>query len=145
ALRLAGGGAWVGEALGHSDVLGLEVGPRYWVTGIAASVRPPYVKGAVKAAEEAGALTGSISNNKESDISDFADFPVEVASGPEILPGYTRLKAGTTQKLVLNMISAIINIKRVKVYGNYMVDVNPSNRKLERRAINMIREITDTE
>src|SRR5699024_12460666 len=57
----------------------------------------------------------------------------------------TRMKASTTQKLVLNMISTIINIKRGKVYANYMVDVNPSNRKLERREINMIREITDTD
>lgn len=145
ALRFAVEGAEDSESLGKSDVLDLEVGPQDCVIGIAASGRTPYVKGALKAAGEAGALIGSISNNKESDISDFADFPVEVASGPEILTGSTRLKAGTTQKLVLNMISTIINIKRGKVYGNYMVDVNPSNRKLERRAINMIREITDTD
>jgi len=145
ALRFAVEGAEDSEALGESDVLDLGVGPEDCVIGIAASGRTPYVKGALQAAKEVGALTGSISNNKGSDISDLADFPVEVASGPEILTGSTRLKAGTTQKLVLNMISTVINIKRGKVYGNYMVDVNPSNWKLERRAINMIREITETD
>src|SRR5699024_12390742 len=65
-------------------------------------------------------------------------------SVPDNRTGSTRRKAGTTQKLVLNIISPIINIKRGKVYGQCMVDVNPSNRKLERRAINMMREITDT-
>ncbi|KKK35052.1 N-acetylmuramic acid-6-phosphate etherase [Salinicoccus sediminis] len=145
ALRFAIEGAEDSEGLGETDVLDLEVGPRDCVIGIAASGRTPYVKGALRAAKEAGALTGSISNNKGSDISDLADFPVEVASGPEILTGSTRLKAGTAQKLVLNMISTIINIKRGKIYGNYMVDVNPSNWKLERRAINMIREITEAD
>ncbi|WP_017549734.1 N-acetylmuramic acid 6-phosphate etherase [Salinicoccus carnicancri] len=145
ALRFAIEGAEDSEALGESDVLDLGVGRGDCVIGIAASGRTPYVKGALKAAGKAGALTGSISNNKGSDISDLADFPVEVSSGPEILTGSTRLKSGTAQKLVLNMISTIINIKRGKVYGNYMVDVNPSNWKLERRAINMIREITETD
>jgi len=142
ALRFAVEGVEDSEVLGESDVLDLEVGPRDCVIGIAASGRTPYVKGALRAAKEAGALTGSISNNNGSDMSVLADFPVEVDSGPELLTGSTRLKAGTTQKLVLNMISTIINIKRGKVYGNYMVDVNPTNWKLERRAINMIREIT---
>jgi len=142
ALRFAVEGAEDSEALGESDVLDLGVGPRDCVIGIAASGRTPYVKGVLKAAGKAGALTGGISNNKGSEVSRLADYPVEVASGPEILTGSTRLKSGTAQKLVLNMISTIINIKRGKVYGNYMVDVNPSNWKLERRAINMIREIT---
>src|SRR5699024_3475091 len=145
ALSFAVEGAEDSETLGESDVLDLGVGPEDCVSGIAASGRTPYVKGALQAAKEVGVLTGSISNKKGSDISDLADFPVEVASGPEILTGSTRLKAGTTQKLVLNMISTVINIKRGKVYGNYMVDVNPSNWKLERRAINMIREITETD
>src|SRR5690625_4921702 len=77
ALRFADEGVEDSEVLGESDVLDLGVGARDCVIGIAASGRTPYVKGALKAAKEAGGLTGSISNNKESDISDFADFPVE--------------------------------------------------------------------
>lgn len=144
ALRFAIEGAEDSVSLGESDVNDLSVGPRDCVIGIAASGRTPYVKGALRAAAKAGAVTGSISNNTDSEISAFADYPIEVESGPEIITGSTRLKAGTTQKLVLNMVSTIINIKRGKVYGNYMVDVSPSNEKLERRAINMVMEITGT-
>lgn len=145
ALRFAIEGAEDSVSLGESDVNELKVGPRDCVIGIAASGRTPYVKGVLEAARKNGAMTGSISNNKDSEISRFSDYQIEVASGPEMLTGSTRLKAGTAQKLVLNMISTIINIKRGKVYGNYMVDVNPSNKKLEGRAINMISEIADVD
>ncbi len=145
ALKLAIEGAEDSVTLGELDMVDLKVGPNDCVIGIAASGRTPYVKGALQAAKRAGAMTGSLSNNKDSEISLLSDYPIEVASGPEILTGSTRLKAGTAQKLVLNMISTIINIKRGKVYGNYMVDVNPSNDKLEKRAINMIQDIAEVE
>ncbi|WP_411842757.1 N-acetylmuramic acid 6-phosphate etherase [Salinicoccus sp. HZC-1] len=145
ALKHAIEGAEDSVSLGASDVNDLEVGPDDCVIGIAASGRTPYVKGVLEEAKRSGAVTGSISNNKDSGISKIADYPVEVESGPEIITGSTRLKAGTTQKLVLNMISTIINIKRGKVYGNYMVDLSPTNQKLEQRAINMIMDITEVD
>lgn len=145
ALKFAIEGAEDSVSLGKSDVADLKVGPGDCVIGIAASGRTPYVKGVLEEATRTGAMTGSISNNEDSEISGFAEFPVEVRSGSEILTGSTRLKAGTTQKLVLNMISTIINIKRGKVYGNYMVDVSPSNKKLEQRAIHMIMDIAEVD
>src|SRR5699024_2134717 len=95
ALRFAIEGAEDSVSLGESDVNDLSVGPRDCVIGIAASGRTPYVKGALRAAAKAGAVTGSISNNKDSEISAFADYPIEVESGPDIITGSTRLKAGT--------------------------------------------------
>lgn len=142
ALRFAIEGAEDSAELGAADIESLEVSSGDCVIGIAASGRTPYVKGVLESAKEKGALTASVSNNTGSEISKIADFAVEVDSGAEIISGSTRLKAGTTQKLVLNMISTIINIKRGKVYGNFMIDVSATNEKLENRAVNMISDIT---
>ncbi|MGM9960649.1 MAG: N-acetylmuramic acid 6-phosphate etherase [Allobaculum sp.] len=111
------------------------------VIGLAASGRTPYVIGAIKYANEIGAATGSVSCCENAEISQLAQYPIEVVAGPEVITGSTRMKAGTCQKLVLNMISTTVMIKSGKVYHNYMVDVQPTNHKLEVRAQNMIQEI----
>lgn len=112
------------------------------VIGISASGRTPYVIGGLEYANSLGATTASISCNEDSEISKYASYPVEVSPGPEVLTGSTRLKAGTTQKLILNMISTISMIQLGKVYGNLMVDVKPTNEKLVERAKNIIVEAT---
>ncbi len=112
------------------------------VIGISASGRTPYVIGGLQYATKIGATTASISCNENADISQFAAYPIEVSAGPEILTGSTRLKSGTTQKLILNMISTISMIHLGKVYGNLMVDVKPTNEKLVERAKHIIMEAT---
>ena len=110
--------------------------------GIAASGRTPYVIGAIEYAKSIGASTGSIACTTESEIGRISDYPVEVVPGPEVLTGSTRLKAGTSTKLVLNMISTISMKNLGKVYKNYMVDLKLSNKKLSTRAINILTEVT---
>lgn len=112
------------------------------VIGIAASGRTPYVIGALNYATEVGAQTGSISNNPDAPISQLAKYPVEVVTGPEVLTGSTRLKAGTAQKQVLNIISTIAMVKLGKVYGNLMVDVQATNVKLVERSKRIIMDAT---
>ena len=112
------------------------------VIGIAASGRTPYVIGALNYATEVGAQTGSISNNPDAPISQLAKYPVEVVTGPEVLTGSTRLKAGTAQKQVLNIISTIAMVKLGKVYGNLMVDVQATNVKLVERSKRIITDAT---
>ena len=111
-----------------------------FVIGIAASGNTPYVIGGLKMARENNINTGSISCNSNSLISAEADFPIEIVVGPEFLTGSTRMKAGTSQKLVLNMISTSVMIKLGKVYGNKMIDMQLSNKKLVQRGVEMIVE-----
>jgi N-acetylmuramic acid 6-phosphate etherase len=111
--------------------------------GIAASGRTPYVVGALKYAKEIGAASIALSCNLNSELSKFADIAIEVDTGAEILAGSTRLKAGTAQKLVLNMISTVSMIKLGKTYGNLMVDLQVSNIKLRDRAIRIIQAATN--
>lgn len=108
--------------------------------GIAASGRTPYVHGGLQAAQHMGALTGSISCNLNSLISTAADFPIEIEVGPEFVSGSTRMKSGTAQKLVLNMISTSLMILLGKVKGNKMVNMQLSNQKLVARGVRMIQE-----
>ena len=110
--------------------------------GIAASGRTPYVVGALKYAKEIGAASIALSCNLNSELSKFADIAIEVDTGAEILAGSTRLKAGTAQKLVLNMISTVSMINLGKTYGNLMVDLQVSNIKLRDRAIRIIQAAT---
>jgi N-acetylmuramic acid 6-phosphate etherase len=110
--------------------------------GIAASGRTPYVLGAVAWAREAGAITCGISCTPDSELSRMVDYPIEPVPGPEILTGSTRMRAGTATKLVLNMISTAVMIRLGHVYGNLMVNVQPTNRKLEDRARRVIQEAT---
>lgn len=108
--------------------------------GIAASGTTPYVIGGVKKARETGIATGCITCNQNSPLSKEVDFPIEVVVGPEFVTGSTRMKAGTAQKLVLNMISTTAMIKLGRVSGNKMVDMQLSNKKLVTRGIKMIME-----
>ncbi|MDH5162905.1 N-acetylmuramic acid 6-phosphate etherase [Heyndrickxia oleronia] len=112
------------------------------VVGIAASGRTPYVIGALEYSKSIGAKTIALSCNEQAEISHYADLGIEVIVGPEILTGSTRLKSATAQKMVLNMFTTATMIKLGKVYGNLMVDLNPSNIKLIERARNIVKNIT---
>ncbi|MGG0669637.1 N-acetylmuramic acid 6-phosphate etherase [Lederbergia citrisecunda] len=136
-------GAEDDEALGAKDLTDLQINNRDVIIGIAASGRTPYVKGALAYARSCGATTVSLSNNEASIISDYADIPIEVITGPEILTGSTRLRAATSHKMVLNMISTTAMVKTGKVYQNLMVDLNVSNFKLRERAKKMVCMITE--
>ena len=128
--------------LAQKDLEEIHLNKNDLVIGIAASGRTPYVIGALQYAKKVGASTASIACSSHARISQYADAPVEVITGAEVICGSTRMKAGTAQKLVLNMISTTTMIKLGKVYQNYMVDVQPTNEKLKTRAIHMIQEIT---
>lgn len=110
------------------------------LVGIAASGRTPYVIGGLKYARELGALTIALACSEHAEIAALADIALTPVTGPEIVTGSTRMKAGTAQKLVLNMLSTGTMIKLGKVYGNLMVDVKASNKKLEERAIRIVME-----
>lgn len=135
-------GAEDSKDLAITDLKALNLCERDTVIGIAASGRTPYVIGGLDYAREIGATTAALSCNKGAEISKHAEFKIEVETGPEVLTGSTRLKAGTAQKLVLNMISTASMIGVGKVYENLMVDVQPTNEKLEMRAKRMIAEAT---
>lgn len=115
-----------------------NISPNDVVIGIAASGTTPYVIGGLEKCNENNIVTGSISCNAGSPLSQTAQFPVEVIVGPEFVTGSSRMKAGTAQKLVLNMISTATMIRLGKVKGNKMVDMQLSNAKLVQRGINMI-------
>lgn len=110
------------------------------VVGIAASGNTPYVIGGLKKAQENNIITGSITCSNDSLISKEANYPIELVVGPEFLTGSTRMKAGTSQKLVLNMITTSVMIQLGKVKGNKMVDMQLSNKKLVQRGVEMIVE-----
>jgi N-acetylmuramic acid 6-phosphate etherase len=112
------------------------------VIGVASSGSTPYVQSALEYANSIGALTVAISCNRGSIISDIASHSIEVVVGPEVIAGSSRLKAGTAQKMVLNMISTITMIRAGKTYKNLMVDMVASNKKLRTRAIGMVQTIT---
>ena len=112
------------------------------VIGIAASGTTPYVIGGVKTAREKGLLTGCITCNPDSPLAKAVEYPIEVVVGPEFVTGSTRMKSGTAQKLVLNMISTTVMIKLGRVKGNKMVDMQLSNIKLVDRATKMVMEAT---
>lgn len=135
-------GAEDSEAMGAEDLAELALTAKDFVVGVAASGRTPYVIGALKYARQIGASTAAVSCNAHAVISRFADIVIEAETGPEVLAGSTRLKAGTAQKLILNMISTASMIGLGKVYQNLMVDVKPSNEKLIARAKRMISEAT---
>ncbi len=138
-------GAEDSKTLAVEDLQALQLTANDTVIGIAASGRTPYVIGGLDYAREVGATTAALSCNKQAAISEHADFRIEVETGPEVLTGSTRLKAGTAQKLVLNMISTAAMIGVGKVYQNLMVDVQSTNEKLEIRAKRMIVEATGVE
>ncbi len=118
----------------------LGAGPADAVVGISASGRSPFVRTALEAARARGALTGCVVCVEGSEVARVAEHEVCVPVGPEVLAGSTRLKAGTAQKLVLNMISTISMIRVGKTFGNLMVDVAPSNEKLRARVQSIVAE-----
>ena len=111
------------------------------VIGVAASGRTPYVVGALEAANEVGATTVAIACNRPAPILELAQVQIAAVTGPEVIAGSTRLKAGTAQKMILNMLSTATMIRLGKVYGNLMVDVVAGNRKLHRRAARVVAQI----
>ncbi|KAB8180107.1 N-acetylmuramic acid 6-phosphate etherase [Microbispora catharanthi] len=130
---------------GAAVIRGKHVGPLDSVVGISASGRAPYVVAAVEQARRLGALTVGLACNTGTPLARAADHAVEVIVGPEVVTGSTRLKAGTAQKLVLNMISTITMIRSGRTYGNFMVDVVASNSKLVDRAARIVSDITGTQ
>ncbi|MFB4422830.1 N-acetylmuramic acid 6-phosphate etherase [Streptomyces sp. QL37] len=127
-------GAEDSKELAAADLDGLNLGADDTVVGISASGRTPYAIGAVEHARTRGALTIGLSCNADSALAAAAEHGLEIVVGPELLTGSTRLKAGTAQKLVLNMLSTITMIRLGKTYGNLMVDVRASNEKLRARS-----------
>jgi len=123
---------------GWLDLAECNVSELDTVVGIAASGRTPYVLGALERAKKVGLLTAGISCNPDSPLFHLADFPITINVGPEFVTGSTRMKSGTAQKLVLNMISTSLMIKLGKVKGNKMVDMQLSNLKLVDRGTRMI-------
>ena len=123
---------------GYEDLKSYNVSTHDIVIGIAASGTTPYVLGAIEACNNNDIITGCITCNKNSPLSILAQFPVEVVVGPEFVTGSSRMKAGTAQKLVLNMITTTTMVKLNKVKGNKMVDMQLSNYKLVDRGIRML-------
>ncbi|MGA9287554.1 MAG: N-acetylmuramic acid 6-phosphate etherase [Anaerobacillus sp.] len=141
ALRYPIEGAEDSKETGAKDVE-KHVGVKDMVIGIASSGRTPYVLGAIEAANKIGIQTAGVSCNRTSDLSKIVTYPIELPVGPEIVTGSTRLKAGTAQKMVLNMITTASMIKLGKVYRNLMVNVQASNEKLRKRTVSIIQELT---
>lgn len=129
-------------SLAEADLCQVGLSEKDYVLGISASGRTPYVIGGLNYAKQVGAKTGALSCNSPAEISQYAEQKIELPVGPEVLTGSTRLKAGTAQKLVLNMISTISMIRLGKVFNNLMVDVKPTNKKLVERSKRIIMEAT---
>jgi N-acetylmuramic acid 6-phosphate etherase len=125
---------------GWKDLKVHNVSDKDVVIGIAASGTTPYVIGALEECRKHGIITGSISCNPDSPVSEAADFPIEVIVGPEFVTGSTRMKSGTTQKLVLNMISTSVMIQLGRVEDNKMVNMQLTNDKLVDRGVKMLME-----
>jgi N-acetylmuramic acid 6-phosphate etherase len=134
-------GAEDDPAAGAAAIDDAGVTDRDTVIGIASSGRTPFVVAAVARAREIGALTVGLSCNAGTPLSANVEHPIEVLVGPELVSGSTRLKAGTAQKLVLNMFSTIVMVQLGKTYGNLMVDVKPTNAKLRERAVRIVRSV----
>jgi N-acetylmuramic acid 6-phosphate etherase len=126
------------EDAGRADIAALDVGDADTVVGIAASGRTPYVLGAVAEARERGALAVGIACTTGSALAERVDIMIAPVVGPEVVTGSTRMKAGTAQKMVLNMLSTGTMILLGKTYGNLMVDVQPTNAKLRARAVRIV-------
>lgn len=140
AIFRAAEGAEDDRSQGAADLKEIQFSPKDILVGIAASGRTPYVLGAVEYARSLGARTVAVSCCPGSQLDRAADIGIAVDVGPEVVTGSTRMKSGTAQKMVLNMLSTGTMIKLGKVYGNLMVDVKPSNEKLVRRCVRIVRE-----
>lgn len=138
-------GAEDSKELCVEDLKRLELNDKDFVIGIAASGRTPYVIGGLDYAREIGCKTGCVCCNTNTEIAKHCDYPIEMNAGPEVVMGSTRLKSGTCQKIVLNMISTVTMIKVGKVFGNLMVDVRATNEKLVERCRHIVMEATGCE
>lgn len=129
--------------MGEQDLRNLNLNAHDVVVGIAASGRTPYVIGALKYARSIGAKVAAIACNRGSEIGKLADIAIEPLVGPEIVTGSSRMKAGTAQKLILNMLTTGAMIRSGKVFGNLMVDVEATNAKLLQRQVNIVVQATE--
>jgi N-acetylmuramic acid 6-phosphate etherase len=142
ALTRASEGAEDSAEQGATDLKAIAVSPKDTVVGITASGTTPYVIGALGLAAAAGAGTVSITCNRESPVASMADIGIRVVTGPEVLAGSTRMKAGTATKMVLNMLSTGAMVRLGKTFGNLMVDLKAGNRKLKSRSLRIVAEAT---
>ncbi|MBO4422904.1 MAG: N-acetylmuramic acid 6-phosphate etherase [Clostridia bacterium] len=141
ALRKSSEGAEDSYDDGYNEIKNRSLGQHDVLVGIAASGRTPYVLGAMAAAKEAGATVCSISSTPGSKLDEAADIRMSADTGPEVVTGSTRLKSGTAQKLILNMLSTCSMIKTGRVYENLMICVRPTNEKLKARCANITSQI----
>jgi len=151
---IAGGARAVMEAVegaeddptsGEKDLRAVQLSSLDVVVGISASGRTPYVLGAVEYANQVGATSVGLACNRGTLLAAAARYPIEVEVGPEMIAGSTRLKSGTAQKLVLNMISTIAMVRLGKTYGNLMVDLRATNEKLRARAVRIVQKAAQTD
>lgn len=145
AIRMAVEGAEDDQAAAQDDLRHHQLTSQDAVVGISASGRTPYVLAGLQHARSVGALTISLACNENSRITTAADHAIEVIVGPEFIAGSTRLKSGTAQKLVLNMISTLTMIKLGKTYGNVMVDLRATNAKLRVRSERIVARVADVD
>ena len=138
-------GAEDSEELAVEDLKRVKLTADDCVIGIAASGRTPYTKAALEFGKQTGAFTISVTCNQDSAMAKIADISIAPVVGPEVINGSTRMKAGTAQKMVVNMLSTGAMVRLGKVYQNYMVHVQPTNEKLVKRAVKMIIELTGAE
>ncbi|MBN08997.1 MAG: N-acetylmuramic acid 6-phosphate etherase [Flavobacteriaceae bacterium] len=125
---------------GWKELLNYNINKKDFVLGIASSGTTPFVVGALKKCQENNITTGCICSNPKSPITIYSDHPIEVLVGPEYITGSTRMKAGTCQKLILNMISTATMIKLGHIKGNKMIDIQLTNKKLKDRATRIVKE-----
>lgn len=143
ALRKSSEGAEDFEENGYKEIKELNLTKNDVLVGIAASGRTPYVAGAMKAAHETGAVVCSVTSNPGGYIDTLADIRMSPDTGAEVITGSTRLKSGTAQKLILNMLSTCAMVKTGKVYSNLMINVSAANEKLKSRAASITSEILE--
>ena len=143
ALRHAIEGAEDDETIAQEQLKKLGLVKGDVVVGISASGRTPYVVAGLSYAKEVGCFTGAISNSPDALISKVASVGIEAITGPEVVTGSTRMKAGTAQKIILNMITTTAMIQVGKIFKGYMVDVQPTNQKLKQRATNILAKVTN--
>ena len=133
-------GAEDSKTLAVEDLKSINLQANDIVIGIAASGRTPYVIGGIEYAKEVGAKTACITTSKGSVLANLVEYPIEAVTGQEVISGSTRMKSGTAQKLICNMISTASMVKMGKVYGNLMIDVQPTNQKLVKRAQSILNQ-----
>lgn len=131
--------------LAEEELRAIDFSAKDVLVGLAASGRTSYVIGGLKYAKSIGAVTGSVACTANAEISAIADIPIEVLTGAEVVTGSTRMKAGTAQKMVLNMLSTGVMIRLGKVMGNLMVDVQATNDKLKARAVRIVMEAAEVD